>query len=304
MAVNAGKVGSGYFVGPGLVLTCAHVIERETGRPAESISISWHGESYKADLSAENYFPKPGPDFALLQVAIEDNPCVLMDARFSPVQIGDSVVSYGFPERDRSGDIATFEVEGPAPFVGLVKLKGGRAEPGMSGAPVLSLATGSVCGILRYTRDRHSDLGGRFLSMHDAIRELPIIGDRQDLASIERWLALLTDSQLYNGERKYACPRLREYLSLASAEANVHPYEFALAQAPPLATVYVRQSATLTEADSPELDPSANFAYRESDTPVARGTPIPASNVVDNHQGAIVIGGPGAGKSSLLNTLH
>ena len=233
VAINAVKLGTGFFVGPGKILTCAHVVEDTTGKPAPNIDVQWNGVPLKARIRSEDYFTKS--DLALIEVDCADNPHVVLDARSGAVKIGDAVIAYGFPERDRTGDVATFEVEGVVPQAeGLAKLKGGQAEPGMSGAPILSLATGAVCGILRYTRDRYSDLGGRFLSINAVTAVFPTMISYQDTASVQPWLHLLTDSQLYAADRKYAGPRLRDYLSAARTVADVHPYALALARTPPL----------------------------------------------------------------------
>ncbi|MFC4013561.1 NACHT domain-containing protein [Nonomuraea purpurea] len=55
----------------------------------------------------------------------------------------------------------------------LLKLKEGQVRPGMSGAGVLNLRTGAVCGILVATRDRNSDLGGRAIPVRTVLSEFP-----------------------------------------------------------------------------------------------------------------------------------
>ncbi|MBW4563114.1 MAG: hypothetical protein KME32_18585 [Mojavia pulchra JT2-VF2] len=42
----------------------------------------------------------------------------------------------------------------------IIKLKGGQVRPGLSGSPLLNQRTGKVCGVIKFTRNRNSDLGG------------------------------------------------------------------------------------------------------------------------------------------------
>jgi hypothetical protein len=310
VAISSGKLlGSGFFVGPGLILTCAHVVAGADGVPAGDIAIEWNGLEMRGELKTERYHPKPGPDVALLEVSlavqgIENHPYALIDVRLDAVDVGQTVISYGFPERDRSGDTATFEVEGvPMRPSGLAKLKAGQAEKGMSGAPVLSITTGAVCGMLRYTRDRYTDLGARFITMHSTAAALPDLLKAQKTSQTHPWLRVLTDPQLQAGRHKFAGSRLREYLSAVSISANTHPYALALGKAPPLETVYVHQIATPADAESAEYRSGLGSSQREPSEVPSHGPPIPASAITDSQHGAVVIGGPGAGKSSLLRHL-
>jgi hypothetical protein len=78
------------------------------------------------------------------------------------VDLNDHLYSYGYTDQYPDGDSATFTYEGPTDEQQtLLKLKAGQARPGLSGAPLLNLRTGGVCGIVKSTRDRDSDLGGR-----------------------------------------------------------------------------------------------------------------------------------------------
>lgn len=298
----SGKLGTGFFLGPGLILTCAHVISGSEAESIPDIRVSWNGVEFDGEVPVGRYLPKPGPDLALLRVSLNQHPWVLIDARRNAVDVDDRVASFGYPETHRAGDFATFVVEGlEVRHNRHGKLKLGQAEAGMSGSPVLNLNTGAVCGIMRLTRDRHSDLGARFVTMFAVSEKLPEALSAQDSPSLREWLGLLTDSQLRNGRQKYAGPQLRAYLSAARAVASVHPYALALPQAPQLENVYVRQLAT--QADS-EHQEDADADHPEQGHDLSRRGPVTeATSVVENMHGAVVIGGPGSGKSSLLRHL-
>lgn len=77
-----------------------------------------------------------------------------------------------------------------------MKLKQGQSRPGLSGAPLLNLRTGGVCGIVKSSRDRDSDLGGRAVP-------ITCIPPEHDPAALQQsyhqqngdWLGCLSDEQ-------------------------------------------------------------------------------------------------------------
>jgi hypothetical protein len=175
-------VGSGFFVAPGWVLTCAHVV-RKGSRPR----VLWRGKELEPTATrVEHGAPWPDgsfgwPDAAALQVQIPVGepwvPVVPLAAQ--PPAPGDEVWAYGIsqvrggaPERDGS----TLTVANPAPEdePGFLKLQPGQLAGGMSGGPVLNLDTYEVCGITKATQDPRSLRGGWAVSIRDA---LDAVGD-------------------------------------------------------------------------------------------------------------------------------
>ena len=160
--VFAGEAnGTGFFIAPGLVLTCSHVIPNKT----DPISIQWSNQKpvdgqllVKMDLNQ--------PDLALVQVTIPSDsqpPCVLPGEE---VLLNDPLYTFGHPEGEYAvnGDPVTFNSEDFAVDKygnGVLKMKSGQSSPGLSGSPVLNQRTGCVCGVVMTTRDPYSDLGGR-----------------------------------------------------------------------------------------------------------------------------------------------
>ena len=75
-----GHQGTGFFVAPGLILTCAHVVR--DARPG-AIDVFWNGQSYPVRLKA--YQPAPdGPDLALLAIDLQEHPCVWLHEGATP----------------------------------------------------------------------------------------------------------------------------------------------------------------------------------------------------------------------------
>jgi hypothetical protein len=149
--------GTGFFVSPGFVITCSHVVNSPSVERGNTISIIWNQVDYPAEVL--NRLPEEYPDLALLRVTLLEHPCVYLD---ESLEVGTKLYIYGHPDDYPDGDSTTVEFEG---FTGyskiLLKLKGGQIRPGLSGSPILNLSSGGVCGVLKKTRHRSTDLGGR-----------------------------------------------------------------------------------------------------------------------------------------------
>jgi hypothetical protein len=159
--VDSVPSGTGFFVAPGQVMTCAHVIEPAVlGTAKGSPRIQVMDSRGRVHELAREPATDREADLAWLRLltAPIDVPAVLL---FGDVGVGDEVSGYGFPPGKPDGVPATFEVEG---YTGgarrLIKFKEGQVQPGMSGAPLLNLRTGAVCGIIPRTRDDRQALGG------------------------------------------------------------------------------------------------------------------------------------------------
>ncbi|MDI5969410.1 trypsin-like peptidase domain-containing protein [Streptomyces sp. SL13] len=90
---------------------------------------------------------------------------------------------------------------------------------------------------------------------------------------------------------------LRTYLKGVKRSTGRHPYRLGGPRVPPLHTVYLRQTAARRPGDAAAVGGSAQGG------PVAEPPPVAAEEVVARHRGAQIVGGPGAGKSSLLHTV-
>ncbi|MGH7141542.1 MAG: trypsin-like peptidase domain-containing protein [Minisyncoccia bacterium] len=177
--------GTGFFVAPRHVLTCAHVISRV--QKGTHVFVRWQGNEYSAQL--EQVVPAPYPDLALLLVEEieETHPCVLLDEE---VQTQDVLYSYGFPDGYPEGSPSDFVCEGltggQAP---LLTFKGGEVSPGFSGSPLLNLRTGGVCGMIRLTRGGGTLLGGRAIPVSTIFQHFPECAEaqRQFHTREQRW---------------------------------------------------------------------------------------------------------------------
>lgn len=166
-------VGSGFFVAPGWVLSCAHVVAGTTNP-----GVLWRGHALvpnRVQLQPAEHGPDTQyafPDAALLQVDIPDGePELCVPITTDPPAVKDQVWVYGFngvrvgrPERD--GSLLTVTDATPGQFI---RVERGQLAAGMSGGPVLNLNTYAVCGMAKATQLEGPALGGWITSIADAL---------------------------------------------------------------------------------------------------------------------------------------
>ena len=184
--------GTGFFVAPGIVLTCAHVVEAAQ-KGNVPVEIFWNGQTATAQI--QEFRDVSYPDLALLQMSQTNHSCVLLHGEAEPFG---ELYSYGYPDIESDGASTTFECEGWAgERQELLKFKLGRVRPGMSGSPLLNRETGCVCGMVQFTLDRNIDLGGKAMLSKVVFREFPGLEAQQKQFHQQdrRWWDLLTSQQ-------------------------------------------------------------------------------------------------------------
>src|SRR4028118_1437173 len=171
-----GGHGTGFFVAPQLILTCAHVVKSANH---EKIDVFWPYKNQQYIASLENIPLEKHLDVAILKFNFPDldHPCINFD--WSSPELSDDLFSYGYPQDYSEGDSATFKYEGESIKNNspLYKLKGGQAKPGTSGSPLLNQRTGKVCGILNLSRGDFSDLGGRAVPVSIIFAQFPELAE-------------------------------------------------------------------------------------------------------------------------------
>jgi hypothetical protein len=193
--VGGERTGSGFFAGTGTVVTCTHVL-----KPLDLLDESAVGMIAVRGLNHEEYTvkairhhsPEDIDDLAVLRVEPGGDPCVLLDVGLNA---GDDVHAFGYTALHDEGIPVTGENEGLSGDSRRFKLKAGRVEHGMSGAPVLNVRTGAVCGVLKRTIDPDQALGGyaipiaSLFDLSDAIAS----GNRAFHTDQRDWLRLLPE---------------------------------------------------------------------------------------------------------------
>jgi hypothetical protein len=204
--------GTGFFVAPGLLLTCAHVV-KSSWLCADSVIVEWNGNSYSAAIQL--YLDEQYADLALLKIEqIGAHPCVYLHEK---VDLADRLYSYGYTDYYRNGDSATFENEGWTDHQQLLKLKGGEVRYGLSGAPILNLRTGGVCALVKSTRAVNTPLGGRAIPTSTIWQRFPELIEQQKSfhANDAAWQGSLSPTQI----RLLGMPGVSGAVSCASPDS-------------------------------------------------------------------------------------
>jgi Trypsin-like peptidase domain/TPR repeat len=156
ICTNGGH-GTGFFVAPGIIITCAHVVEIEQLKSI--IDVYWKKQLYKAKI--KKIRKESSIDLALLELTSKINhPCVYLD-RSTPNDDHNFSV-FGYSEKYPDGDIITCQYEGEieADRLPLYKFKGGQFTYGFSGSALFNKTVGKVCGVVYASRNIDTDLGG------------------------------------------------------------------------------------------------------------------------------------------------
>ena len=184
LSTDAGPQGTAFFVAPGYAVTAAHVVGGIVGRTVQLSEAphTWCGHVADARPSCDGLIAAtstyPAPDIAL--ITIDEGPahaCALLGKRLPGMRSWVMARGYtqSFDHNAVTAESETFRLTGrlatPDPGCTLLKLGLGEVTKGMSGAPVLKLATGEVIGMLRTTRQLDSNLGG-WVVPADVIRTL------------------------------------------------------------------------------------------------------------------------------------
>jgi hypothetical protein len=157
--IGGAPKGSGFFVAPGHVVTCAHVLETVDFASPDAVAAievsDVDGARYEVE-AVPTY--EPDDDLAVLRVAPSYNHhCVLL---IRGLRMFDRFLTFAYPQAHREGLARAIVSEGTTGDERLQAFADGQIEPGMSGAPVLNRRTGGVCGVLSLTRNELAALGG------------------------------------------------------------------------------------------------------------------------------------------------
>ncbi|MEV5892876.1 trypsin-like peptidase domain-containing protein [Nonomuraea fuscirosea] len=287
-------LGTGFLLAPQIIATCAHVLADTRDLLPDIVAGSFAGHPQTVDLT-----PVPawylrdetgGLDLAFLWLSDEID---ITHTLLSPIiDIGDQLLTYGHPDNTfRGGQSATFQYAGPSRILTAdaywepQRVFGIPVPGGYSGSPVLNRRTGAVCGMLCLSNDRGS---AHMIGAADILSHLPeeavAAQSREPGPGGSAWLATLTDQQIEASGWQFPGPHLRDYLETAirAALLQSHPGSETSARLPDLPSVYMDQRATL------------------STTSLGTQATISAAKIFERDGNAMIFGGPGMGKSSLL----
>ncbi|NJO50011.1 MAG: hypothetical protein HC840_11860 [Leptolyngbyaceae cyanobacterium RM2_2_4] len=150
--------GTGFFVAPGQILTCNHVV---IGAEEDKIQLFWKEE--RLEIASIARTESGNPDLALLKVTLIEHPCVYLDREVQP---NDALYSYGYPPQFEGGLSIDTKCIGPTNRGQILTIGNESIRPGLSGAPLLNLRTWKVCGLVKRERKR------------DLVDDLSVIGSK------------------------------------------------------------------------------------------------------------------------------
>lgn len=292
--------GTGFFVAPGQLLTCAHVVQAQG---TEAIALVRQGQPWG---TAQVVTLLPAPlDLALLHLetaASDDYPCVQLVAGAEPPQ---PLYLYGYSDTLPEGESVQGDCEGIAIQQGVefIKFKLGRVRPGISGAPVLNVQTGGVCGLVRQTLDRSDLVGGLALPTAQILTCFPQLAaanqafhhrDRrwQQARSQTRWPQGYPAAPVAGGSRPHGEGMLLQRVQRDHVDL---PLQSALFNLDPI---------TLTKVDTPQQVRPLGQKYVLVGDAAAVSSAAPIEQDWDACGGKLLIlGQPGAGKTTTLLVL-
>lgn len=170
------RTGTAFFVGPGHLLTCAHVVQK-CRRAHVLIDGTWHRVRVQQPRLTE------AADVAILRTSARSRAF----ARLGPLTATHhEVFGRGFPVRDGapheeqiSGVVEQVDLQHASePWKSgarLIKFKQGQVAGGFSGGPLYDMRTRRVVGIIAATRDSASDLGGIAIPVSILLRQCPAV---------------------------------------------------------------------------------------------------------------------------------
>jgi hypothetical protein len=172
-----GELGTGFFVAPGLILTCLHVV-RAAHTQKQLIQVWWQQQKYTATIDA---LPTSEVDLALLRINNAPHNHSYVDLS-EDVTVGDELYTFGYTRDYQNGEPATFICEGlDGNIPPLLKFKAGQVRSGFSGSPLLNQRTGKICGVVKRSRDVDIDLGGRAVPTSVVFATFPILSKSQKI---------------------------------------------------------------------------------------------------------------------------
>ncbi len=197
--------GSGFFIAPGVVVSCAHVVAQGNGPVLEQpVTVKWreellYGQVRAVPPNSDNSQIWPFPDLCVIELdtAPIAQPWVLLDDSLA----ADSPELYvaGYGSIYDSPEVPQFHgkrarLDGPYDALGgrFWQVADCEITAGMSGAPVLDLGSAAVCAVAKTQRLPDSPAGGLVTPVSAIRASFPLFWARsqREAQQLGRWRAI------------------------------------------------------------------------------------------------------------------
>jgi GTPase SAR1 family protein len=207
--INNEVSGTGFFVAPGIVMTCIHLVvknyeiytyDKLSEKLKEyKIAIVWKFKTYPAIIKDIVYYNETDDTrkFEALFLEIENkyNSVPIIDNR--ELSIDSKYYVFGYPKSFDNGDSIVLEYTGKSFLdcnkeIFLLKFKDDTIKPGFSGSPILNMSTGALCGMIIISCSVNRAAGGRAIPITLLIKKINKF--RKDLDEElleEKWFKML-----------------------------------------------------------------------------------------------------------------
>jgi hypothetical protein len=179
LIVSNGQVGTGSFIAPGHILTCAHVVRKSVVENTNIDILYYVNENNKwqsreLNISSNDILLSPlvlqseHNDIAIIKIDLQNHLNILLPRESDGVYYNSDqeYVAFGFQKKDiNTGknipQTVSLQYEGEEGGSNDLKIifEDGMIRPGMSGAPLLERETGMITGMVQKTRNPNDNLG-------------------------------------------------------------------------------------------------------------------------------------------------
>lgn len=229
--VGGTHAGSGFFVAPGIVVTCNHVLSLgrlSSEEAGASISVvSPTGGTYEV-LDTRESSPAEQDDLAVLRVRpAHGHAVVLLD---TGLRDRDPLYTHGFSEEHPDGATKELTAQRWEEMNRWLRVADGEVRRGMSGAPVFNQRTGAVCGVLRRNRYSRQALEGSVVSVRRLLSLSPVLSSanfRYHTTHREIWFDQLPleEQRLLLAQRTSGPASLPDHLMVISVNQSDDEWE-------------------------------------------------------------------------------
>ena len=158
--------GTGFFVAPGLILTCSHLLPADSKQP---ITVIWRQQLYSAFISQTPSSPSEALTLLQIRGSYPAHPYVSLEGSAQP---SDLLYGYGYSNEFPEGVASSTEVESLEDHPELLRLRLMHTRSHLSGSPLLNWRTGKVCGMV-VCPDRGSESATLAIPATVILRQFP-----------------------------------------------------------------------------------------------------------------------------------